>query len=503
MRGIRRHHGMFAGKVRGPLYVVCALVVLVASMSLSSTASLALDGPAQLGRPDFIGLSNSESSALDQRVTWAETRSIDSDEIERIVALRSTLGLNSARNFVTQLNRDPRSFGGVWSDSSDFAGLVVTVDEAVKLSKRNRLQDSLRRMNRTLQSMDVGHIESRILRNTEGGSYEAGLLFARPLTAIESAKVKSEVVSNLDSKVSISIAPLDSGVLESLGERLASVALSEGIALSGYSLDYWSGIVRATVPTQADSDRLRSAIPFENVEITLGGLSIPTANKDQVQPYGLVHSSLAINIAIPSDPDHTSLCTSAFAVQGAYGNFLLTAGHCASLNMPSWQGGASLGTVAARNYRVYFCCDDRRFDAAAITTSNVRPQWGRIHVNSGDWGHRITGTIGANTDSLGDVYCHSGITTSGLDGYSGPACGVLNSRSFAPTGYMYNPLAVFRTFDTWSRPGDSGGGVYWDTIYGSLAVAIVSGSTGNSADDAIASHLPFVLDAWGLSVMTN
>lgn len=45
------------------------------------------------------------------------------------------------------------------------------------------------------------------------------------------------------------------------------------------------------------------------------------------------------------------------------------------------------------------------------------------------------------------------------------------------------------------------GAVYWDTIFGSLAVGLVSGAT--SGNDAILSHLPYVTNSWGLTVMTN
>ena len=57
---------------------------------------------------------------------------------------------------------------------------------------------------------------------------------------------------------------------------------------------------------------------------------------------------------------------------------------------------------------------------------------------------------------------------------------------------MWNPQQ-FRLIDTWSQNGDSGGAVYWDTIFGSLAVGLVSGAT--SGNDAILSHLPYVTNS--------
>lgn len=112
-----------------------------------------------------------------------------------------------------------------------------------------------------------------------------------------------------------------------------------------------------------------------------------------------------------------------------------------------------------------------------------------------------------NADSIGMNICHSGLKTAGMTGYSNPTqqCGPLTQLYFAPS-YMYTPSPAFRVSDAQSRSGDSGGAFWWSTIYGDLAFGLMSGKmcgTDTCHADSILSHLPYVLDAWGLTVQTN
>jgi len=184
-------------------------------------------------------------------------------------------------------------------------------------------------------------------------------------------------------------------------------------------------------------------------------------------------------------------CTSGFAAHGYYGPFMLTAGHCFGINQTIYQGGAVLGKVATISY-------GGNRDALAITTFGKRNQAGRFHRNANDMWSPIHWAIGLNGDVIGAYVCTAGVTSTGLDGYKNPSwrCGKITQK-YVSVGYVPNSTASFRFANYLSQPGDSGATIYMDTIYGVGGVGINSGYTGQYT--GIFSHLPYVLNAWGLT----
>jgi len=450
---------------------------------------------------DLNFLTVDQRADLERRTSGAPARNLAGPDLDRVVELRASLGIPSDLSFVRSLNADPLAYGGVVSSGTDFFGLTVLPDEIPALIFRSYVQSILDEVNVRIAQLALPHVESRISTAAERGTVHVDLMFERALATAESFDVVALFPELVRPLVEIRVPPRSIEELEEIETGVRTANLERDPPVLSIDVDRWNGRIVAEVASEADAARLSSRLGAEVLDVRVGAGPRPTASKGQLQPYGLVHGALAIDRPIPGSP-FVGICTSGFAVQGAYGSFLLTAGHCGSLNEGWTQGGQPTGPMAARNYPVYFCCHDNRFDAGAISTSTVgRPQWGRFHQNTNDWSKRIYGWIQQDADSIGNFYCHSGRTTAGLSGYGGPVCGALLSRSFAPTGYMWNPQQ-FRLIDTWSQNGDSGGAVYWDTIFGSLAVGLVSGAA-TSGNDAILSRLPYVTNSWGLTVMTN
>ena len=127
-----------------------------------------------------------------------------------------------------------------------------------------------------------------------------------------------------------------------------------------------------------------------------------------------------------------------------------------------------MGRAAARR-------DSGSFDAAAITTFNVRNNWGRIHVNANDWSHAVT--FGVSTQNvINQTVCQNGYKTTGMDGLSNQAarCGVVSSLSFRPT---FSHEAAFDVAGYQRTGGDSGAGVDWPTGFGLGAAGLHSRTT--------------------------
>ena len=303
------------------------------------------------------------------------------------------------------------------------------------------------------------------------------------------------------SRVNLVIAPRPSMEVTTDGKSVALSIDELGLTDASYWLDFWSGTVGLSASSHESVDQILTSSPNVKFGEIRNDGNRPSTWKSQNQPYGSVFAGLLIASG--------ETCTSGFGVSTAYGNMLLTAGHCFSLNATTYQGGQTLGPVVARNYKIFCCCDQSTFDAELIASaSSGRATFGRIHVNDADWAHQISGWIGMDSDSVGAIICHSGSTTADLDGYSNVSekCGPVTKKNYSPNGYMYQPSPVFRVSTLQSRGGDSGGAFYWDSIFGSLGVGLMSGRTCGTefcAANSILSHLPYIMNFWGITPLTN
>jgi len=451
------------------------------------------------GSPD-LDLSPNEVEILRSGSQFAQARELSASELKQIVSLRSELGLEANLDKVRSLLEGWSGDSLVTVNTSDFAGLTLTVAEAGKMISRAKIQALSFQANGKAIEAGAEFIESRIRVDLATENFVIDYLLEKPSPAVESA-VSSVFGGSYRDRLNFVIAPRSSLDVKRDGETVAKSIDELGLKDSAYWLDYWTGTVGISASDLQLIERIKESsdgVHFGEVE--QAGNSSSTL-KSQLQPYGSVFAGLLVS--------GTSSCTTGFGVSTSYGNMLLTAGHCFSLNSTTYQGGQTLGPVVARNYKIYYCCDQGTFDAELVASAvSGRATFGRIHVDDADWAHQISGWIGMNSDSVGAIICHSGVTTAGLDGYSNPyeKCGPITQRNFSPPGYMYQPSPVFRVSSAQSRSGDSGGALYWDSIFGSLGVGLMSGKMcdGNGCvGNSILSHLPYITNYWGLTLLTN
>jgi hypothetical protein len=454
----------------------------------------------------FSGIPQSDAAKLSATLQPAQPGDPATAVVDAQVRERASLGLPSDRNYVIDLLAGRSSSPAMTSNAQDFYGLVLTGDEAAQVADRNYLQSSMSNAGGVNQkAMDTysSFVETHL--GITNGQAAATMYFDGAVPPGFSAWLDGVVPASLRPIVHAESIPAPRAELDALAAKVSELNRTEKLTLS-LLVNYSEGTVHIQSASQADLDRAATQFSGKLVRFDLTGKTGPTVNKDDVLPYGLMESSLYVIGSSYEHPGGIDACTSGFSVSSAYGPMLLTAGHCFTLNsmMYAPNFASQVGSIAARNY-ADLAGMNSTFDAEiASTYSTGRPLWGRVHINAADWGHQITGTIGQNTDSLGDFSCQSGWASGGMNGYSGPTCGAILTRNFLPW-YIYYGTAVYRLMNCTSTPGDSGGGVYWGTIYGDLAVGLVHGYTTawDGSYDAIISHLPYVTNTWGLTVMTN
>lgn len=450
-----------------------------------------------IGAVDLSELPVALADQLRSSLRPAAAREISPLEMRQARRLREELGLRSDLEYIAAQYRSEEAAFYLESSSGDFYGLRLTPREVGEVAMRNYLQLKAPDVYRALEATGYRLGGRAIMSNASGAFLQVYVAVA---SMADRDSARAIAVSSLSpigpERVVVLRADAD---IETLQKELGS-AISRlrdaGLRIGGY-IDEVLNV--AVLTTDGDSDRARAErlVPSsDRLRYSLSAAGGPTADKNQAQPFGLVFGGLNIG------------CTTANAVHGAFGPFVLTAGHCYPLNTQIWQGGAPMGPIAARNNTYEPGAPSNRYDAAAIATANVRPQLGRNHINSSDWAHQVTGWIGTDSDSVGDFTCHTGHATNGQSGYNGAgtSCGTVTNRFYAPA-WMGFGGPFFRRTTYVATLGDSGASVYWNTAYGQLAVGIQSGCDyipgSQICNNGVYSHLPYVTNDWGLSVDTN
>lgn len=266
----------------------------------------------------------------------------------------------------------------------------------------------------------------------------------------------------------------------------------------GTEVDYSQNAVVVVGPAT-----LSKTLPPAFSELPLIFLVDETVGEEQVQKndplgYNLVEGGQAIRpLGFPFG-DFT--CTSGFAVQSGYGPFILTAGHCIGGNScgvlgGTWeQGLVPLGVALDCRYQ-------GSVDAAIISTSGFRNNYGAIHYTSSDYIHPVTFAV-TTQNLMGQTLCQTGARTTGLSGdlALSSRCATVSSMTFRPSCCGQDGLpwsASFLRVDYASDYGDSGAGVIWPTGYGFGAAGLHKAASGNVHWATQFRHVAFI---WSLTL---
>ena len=415
-----------------------------------------------------------------------------SDEaLADIARLRREIGFNADPGYLRNLHADPAAFGASRSTGDDLLGLVMTDDEIAAMRTRNRIEHHASELELRMRG---AYPETFAGLHVDRGSVEASTVI-RVLFKGNPAKHRGELEAMLPEALrgSLVLEQVDYSLAELLEQerrvdRVVRRLEREGVPYNATAADVVANRVTVFVPELSTAllDALRADVGLTMLRfVEEEGRAEPTWLKSDQYAWALVAGGQRIESS-------AAWCTSAFAAHGYFGPFMLTAGHCFNIDEMIGQGGITLGRAAARNFG-----GDQ--DALAITTYSYRNQAGRIHRNASDFWSPINGAIALEGDPIGAVVCTTGFTTTGLDGFQNPSgrCGQITHK-YASISYIPNSSASFRLASYWSNPGDSGAAIHWETIYGNYGMGINSGRTG--AGTGIFSHLPYILNAWGLTL---
>jgi len=460
---------------RRTISLVVAALAVVAFPGLTSVAGgEAPSAPSAADVDDFDLVAVTESVVL------------TTEELEHVRELRRAAGVTDDPAVVSALYTNPVETGAWVSTSLMFGATRVVAAEMPALRTH------------ALVSWYAATMESEAEAELGGGfagAYVDGTSFAVRCAGCDAPAAEQAIRARVPAEVQASVRV--EGVAHSLvdlvgAERDVNEGLATAVEAMATAVDVRTNRVVVEV---ADEDAALAEAAIDDVETDGVPVDVEATdsgpedyvNKNDFYAFGLVGGGMAIKrMGSGSSWD----CTSSLpATSAVYGDFLLTAGHCGNVSSTWRQGGSDLGTLAID-------ADSGNFDAAAISTAGVRPSAGNTHWTSSDYWHPLTFTIGLNGDAVGQTVCHNGAGLTGLSGNlnGSSRCGVISSRAFDPGAGWSNK---FRKAGFAATTGDSGATVVWPTIFGHGAAGIIKGGNGSSAHY---SHLPHVLQAWGLTV---
>ncbi|MCW3838950.1 S1 family peptidase [Micromonospora yasonensis] len=177
-------------------------------------------------------------------------------------------------------------------------------------------------------------------------------------------------------------------------------------------------------------------------------------------------------------------CSTAFAWTHQGAHYLLTAGHCTSLNGKAYNRNATLGTVTADNWNnttgSVMVSGHNHYSGDASTIKLTQTSYGRVYKGSSTStsSRAVTGRMGRRS-YVGDTYCVSGQVTGEMCGYRVVSTYVTVRYSDGAT--LRNAMEGYR-YGTCTRGGDSGAPIYNIKSDGTVtARGILSGGTLNTS----------------------
>ncbi|MCW3817708.1 hypothetical protein ONA91_24955 [Micromonospora sp. DR5-3] len=177
-------------------------------------------------------------------------------------------------------------------------------------------------------------------------------------------------------------------------------------------------------------------------------------------------------------------CSTAFAWTHQGAHYMLTAGHCTSLNGKAYNRNGTLGTVTADNWNnttgSVMVSGHNHYSGDASTIKLTQTSYGRVYRGSSTStsSRAVTGRMGRRS-YVGDTYCVSGQVTGEMCGYRVVSTYVTVRYSDGAT--LRNAMEGYR-YGTCTKGGDSGAPIYNIKSDGTVtARGILSGGTYNTS----------------------
>lgn len=243
--------------------------------------------------------------------------------------------------------------------------------------------------------------------------------------------------------------------------------------------------IEAAVVTQQMREALAARFGATKVALQIvPGLTLPSRKATRQADTSPYYGGAYIN----ADGSGIGSCTSAFAWTHNGQSYLLTAGHCTSLNGYVSNKLTRLGWVSADNWNnstgsVKLSGQDY-YSGDASTIKLYNYSYGRVYKGgpSSSTSRAVTSRLDRRAQ-IGDTYCVSGQVTGEMCGYRVVATNIYvkyndgTTLRMATKGYRYG---------TCTRGGDSGAPIYRIKSDGTVqARGILSGGSTNTSGDCI------------------
>lgn len=306
-------------KRRAVLMAAVLAVLSAAALTMSPTGA-SVSNDAAASRPRQVPEPYREKFEL---IDVTEPEPLEDAELRHVVDLRRAFGLAADPAVVKQMHEDPVRFSAVRSSTGMFGYLLVTPSELDDLNIRAEIEWQTQSVTKSVEDALGDAYAGLFFEGTElvvqcvgcgtaSAAEQIGLSsFPQPLkehTEIRAVKYSLKYLNELES-------------------RVADYLRDTEVATNGLGVFIMSNRIEVNSNPQSPKDLERSlAEQFGSEPVVVvpeSGVTRPFVDKDDDLIYGIVEGGQAIIGDGMSEP-----CTSGFAVQGGFGPFMLTAGHC-------------------------------------------------------------------------------------------------------------------------------------------------------------------------------
>lgn len=436
-------------------------------------------------------------------VQQAQPMTLSPEQLAHSVRLRTLLGFANDPRTLETLQLRPADLRALWSPDAETFDLVLTPAELERLQNRQRLQNVAREVVRRASAASPEFYAGASIDLARDGEARLTVRFAGTVDPDLQSRLTRVMPAELQPRLDVlevhhslrylrRVQTMLTGELEGITSDELRITSSEIDERANQVVLYVTGDVEAVqkfVLREGFDDAVRVESLGDGREVLEGW------SKTAYLPEGRVGAGQRIELVSQTD---VMSCTSGFAVRDDHRNYVLTAGHCWRVGGRYAQGGQPLGHPLMRSVA-------EGFDALAIDVTDDRPVWSRIHRNTQNWALPVSEAVELDADVVGSLLCQAGQATTGNLGNQTPSgrCGVLEARFYDP-GQGFEP--TFRRGGYESTAGDSGAPLWADVDGKAVAHGLHRGCWAMQGQACkpgfrIYSHLPQVLETWGLRLV--
>lgn len=426
--------------------------------------------------------------------------------ISEQIRLRSDLGLRDDTSFVTSANTP----GLLLAPADNFvmsryAHIPVTPKEEEELARRDAITKTLPSLENALKAAQPKTYSSLWFDQKAGGVVRVTgtVRFSMP-----TAEIKRLLPAG--TWYSVAVVPYSNDELNQANSNLMrdwAKLNSQGIHMVSFSVNVRTGRLDVGITSASISGAENQLIADYGALLSVQRGALPAEPlSDRNYVTGRIFGGSQIYGILRQTSDSITVrgCTASTSAVGAYGYFVITAGHCGNhvpVRRGLWPGGATVTIGRGFNNGFYSTYGSATHcDCQAVGSINASEATNTVALpNNQKYAYK---RLPASSDfQVGDIICQAGATFAENHGGDGIACGPITSGSTAevyPSQEYENggPVGLFDAFEFAApgEPGDSGAPIGLNEIY----LGVLSGRNVNN-NNLFGSKSYYIQDITGAS----